>query len=66
MKDNKKIIEIDENKYLIDRTYDGSPAIYQHIENGCCHHINSFDSQTHISSIVAGKQDFVIILARKV
>jgi hypothetical protein len=66
MKDNKKIIEIDGKKYAIDCTFNGSPAIYQHTNNGFCYAINNKSYTTHVKDLTAGKQDFVIILARKV
>lgn len=67
MKDDKRIIEIDGIKYAIDRTFDDSPAIFQHVKDGELHHINDVNSKTHISSLtLGGSEDMVIILARKV
>ncbi len=67
MKDDKRIVEIDGVKYSIDRTFDDSPAIFQHIKDGELHHIDDTKSKTHISSLTLGSgDDMVIILARKV
>lgn len=67
MKDNKRIVEIDGVRYSIDRTFDDSPAIFQHIKDGKLHHIDDINSKTHISSLtLSNDDDMVIILARKV
>lgn len=69
MKDDKRIIEIDGQKYSIDRTFDNSPAVYRYIDNGRFVWTDG-KSEAGItlgSAITEGLEtDNVIIIARKV
>lgn len=62
---NKRTIEIDGVKYSVDKTFDGSPAVFQHIQNGHCVRLEDETSKTHISSLTAGDDNCIIIIAHK-